>query len=116
MKVAGYCPMGCGETLFLGSGGYVTCSFTGCPRPDAAAGVLNDREAHHTVRLDEAGFTIRHPLRERLDDELMRCSLHRWIARLNKPRGGVGFGMYRVRTPVVGSSKWADAVWEWEET
>lgn len=32
-KVAGKCPMGCGETLFLGDGGHVTCSFNKCPNP-----------------------------------------------------------------------------------
>jgi hypothetical protein len=35
-KVAGECPMGCGRTLFLGSGGHVTCSLLGCPNPAAA--------------------------------------------------------------------------------
>jgi len=35
--------MGCGETLFLDSGGYVICSLIGCPRPDAASTVLDDR-------------------------------------------------------------------------
>lgn len=39
-KVAGNCPMGCGETLFLGSGGHVTCSFLECPEPTAAADLL----------------------------------------------------------------------------
>ena len=39
-KVAGYCPMGCGQTLFLGSGGYVTCSWVECPEPDVASTLL----------------------------------------------------------------------------
>lgn len=39
-KVAGRCPMGCGETLFLAVGGHVTCSYAECPRPDAAADLL----------------------------------------------------------------------------
>jgi len=33
--VKGRCPMGCGETLFLGAGGHVTCSFIDCPDPAA---------------------------------------------------------------------------------
>lgn len=39
-KVRGKCPS-CGlETLFLGEGGYVTCSLIGCRRPDAATELL----------------------------------------------------------------------------
>jgi hypothetical protein len=41
-KVVGYCPMGCGETLFLSEGGYVTCSWHACLAPDRASGVLRD--------------------------------------------------------------------------
>lgn len=38
--VRGKCPRGCGSTLFLGDGGYVTCSWFACPEPDAASTVL----------------------------------------------------------------------------
>ena len=77
--------MGCGETLFLGNGGYVTCSYIPCPRPDAASDILDDDCAQHIVQLDEAQFTIRHPLRERLDDELMHCALHDWLLHEGPP-------------------------------
>lgn len=40
VKVQGRCPRGCGETLFLGDGGYVTCSWVRCPEPDAASKLL----------------------------------------------------------------------------
>lgn len=83
--VAGRCPMGCGETLFLGDGGYITCSFIRCPRPDAVADLLADRETEHIVLFGEDGFTVRHPLRERLDDALMECRLHEYIASLSGP-------------------------------
>jgi hypothetical protein len=39
-RVEGRCPMGCGETLFLGDGGYVTCSWHRCPDPGAAHDLL----------------------------------------------------------------------------
>lgn len=42
-KVAGQCPMGCGETLFLGEGGHVTCSVISCPDPGAADRALTGR-------------------------------------------------------------------------
>lgn len=42
VRVQGFCPA-CGkESLFLGEGGYVTCSVLGCPVPDAATRVLDD--------------------------------------------------------------------------
>lgn len=94
-RVQGHCPMGCGETLFLGSGGYVTCSFSTCPRPDAVADLLDDHETEHIVELGESGFTVRHPLRERLDDALMQCDLHAYIASLPGPPSKPG--RYRVR-------------------
>lgn len=107
-KVAGYCPMGCGQTLFLASGGFVTCSLDVCPRPDAAADILGDPESHHIVSLGEATFTVRHPLRERLDDALMRCTLHEWIANLSGPPRKAG--TYRVYEPPDG--RHVGSAWE----
>ena len=94
MTVAGYCPMGCGSTLFVAAGGYVTCSYPPCPRPDAVADLLADRETGHVVRIGPDEFTVRHPLRERLGDELMRCRLHTEIAASDGPP--VVPGRYRV--------------------
>lgn len=90
----GKCPMGCGHTLFLGSGGYVTCSLDKCPRPDAASDILDDGEREHIVEVREYDFTVRHPLRERLDDALMACELHTWIA--SRPGPPAQLGRYRV--------------------
>lgn len=42
--VQGRCPRGCGATLFLGAGGYVTCSWQHCPEPDAASKLLRGGE------------------------------------------------------------------------
>jgi hypothetical protein len=56
-----------------------------CPRSDAVSDILDDSETEHIVRLDEDEFTVRHPLRERLGDELMRCPLHRWIRSQDGP-------------------------------
>ena len=73
--VAGNCPMGCGESLLLGEGGFVTCCSLGCPAPDAVARILADPETHHVVEVDEHGWSGKHPLRERLDNELLSCDL-----------------------------------------
>lgn len=40
-RVAGRCPACNGETLFLGSGNYVTCSWIECPRPTMVAEYLD---------------------------------------------------------------------------
>ena len=112
-RVQGCCPMGCGETLVLAAEGYVTCTRLRCPRPDAATDILADQESEHIVVFGETEFTVRHPLRERLDDALMDCELHKDIAAMAGPP--VRPGTYRAR--------WADhdpatpgyGRWTWEE-
>ena len=74
-KVDGYCPMGCGQTLFLGLGGCVTCSLIGCPNPSAVDELLNDRQTLHVMTVGREGFTLRHPLRERIGNQLERCDV-----------------------------------------
>jgi hypothetical protein len=96
--------MGCGSTLFLADGNFVTCSRLGCPRPDAVSDLLDDRETEHIVQLGPGTFTVRHPLRERLDDALMECQLHNHIHGLDGPP--VTPGRYRARRH--GES------WSWE--
>lgn len=85
LVVAGRCPACGGSSLFLGSGGYVTCSRSDCPVPDAAASILEDGETQHIVELRARDFTIRHPLIERLGDALMTCTLHTRLAELDGP-------------------------------
>lgn len=103
--IAGYCPMGCGQTLFLGSGGRVTCSNHGCPRPDAVDELLADRETEHVVQLGEHGFDILHPLRERLEGALLGCTVAAWIGS-QAPADLPPRGRYRAHEPV------GDTMWE----
>ena len=107
-KVVGYCPMGCGETLFLGDGGYITCALLRCPRPDAATVILDDGEVHHIVSVEESAFAVQHPLRERLDGDLFRCSLHGWLTEQSGPPKTPG--TYRVLAPL--NTAWRLATWE----
>ena len=62
-KVDGYCPMGCGPTLFLGEGGYVTCSWHACPNPSAVADLLEDRQLIVAVETFRAAATGATPYR-----------------------------------------------------
>jgi Family of unknown function (DUF6085) len=110
--VEGYCPMGCGPTLTLGAGGCITCTHLDCPRPDAVTGLLADREAEHIVLFSETEFTVRHPLRERLDDALMECELHKDIAAMAGPP--VRPGTYRARWLGYGTATPGYGRWTWE--
>lgn len=113
VKVAGYCPMGCGSTLMLDDAGHLLCTWVSCPRPEAADLVLADREAEHQVELRADGFTVKHPLRERLDDQLVTCPLASWVEQQGGPP--MPPGRYRVRQladPELGSF-WS-AGWSWE--
>lgn len=85
--------MGCGSTLALTIAGRVICDDEGCPNPDAAAMVLDDGEAAHIAVFAGDGYTIRHPLRERIGDALMTCTLHEFL-RDSEVR--VAAGRYRV--------------------
>ena len=103
--VTGHCPMGCGELLHLRHG-TVTCKSAYCPRPDAAAEILADGEVHHVVTLGEVDFTVRHPLRERLDDALLDCTVTSWLRGLDAAPQQPG--VYRLWWAGTG----ATAVWE----
>lgn len=104
VDIEGHCPMGCGKTLFVGVSGRITCGYVQCPRPNAVDKLLADREIEHLVTFDEQGFTIRHPLRERLDEQLMTCDLHKLCASLPGPPPQLG--TYRVRSGPTGEP-WA---------
>jgi hypothetical protein len=102
--------MGCGQTLFAASGGYVTCSLLGCPNPTAVSDILEDRETEHLVTIDAGSFTVRHPLRERLDDNILTCSLGEFVAGAYTSMGALvrAGGHFRARhtkTPA-GSATW----------
>ncbi|HXS32224.1 MAG TPA: DUF6085 family protein [Solirubrobacterales bacterium] len=94
INVRGHCPIGCGETLFVGGGGHVTCSYETCPRPAAVDELLAERETEHIVVFTPTNFSIQHPLRERLDGELFDCELHAHLSNLGGPP--VAPGRYRV--------------------
>ena len=104
--------MGCGRSLFLSDDGRVTCCDASCPRPGAAAELLEDRETEHIVIFGETEFTVRHPLRERLDDALMDCELHKDIAAMSGPP--VAPGTYRARWADYDAAVPGYGQWTWE--
>lgn len=88
-----YCPMGCGETLYTIFSG-IRCASENCPRPNAAHEILNDSETEHVVKFEEASFSVKHPLRERLGGDLFACELHEKLRMLEE--APVPPGKYRV--------------------
>lgn len=85
MEIKGYCPMGCGRTLFRGKGGFITCSSLDCADPTAASKILADPETEHIVEISEGGFSIQHPLRERINGRLYDCEFHEELRRQPGP-------------------------------
>jgi hypothetical protein len=83
-QIHGYCPMGCGETLFVDDD-QITCLSSNCPRPDAVSIILSDNEIEHIVVIGQKDFTVKHPLRERLDNELLECDLFEHLESLDGP-------------------------------
>ena len=111
-SVQGHCPMGCGQTLFLGASGFITCATLECPRPDAASLLLEEQETDHVVDFhDDDTFTVMHPLRERLDGELSDCPLHKHLVGLTE--APVTPGRYRVS--YLGAGGPDGQLWEFEE-
>ena len=97
MKVSGYCPMGCGQTLEVWYG-HIACSWQGCPRPDAVSTLLKDRETEHIAEFDGKGFSLQHPLRERLGGDLFGCDMHARLRALDEMPVEEP-GVYRVLDP-----------------
>lgn len=88
-RVEALCPMGCGPTIFVDSGGHLTCSSVSCPDPTRLDQVVNnERNVEHVVYYGETSFTVQHPLRER-EHDMDKCPLHVWISE-NGPTEEVG--------------------------
>lgn len=98
-KIKGRC-MACGrdDTLFLASGGYITCSRDKCPDPGAVADWL-DRPSYHTLRLGADGFSLQHPVT--CFPDLTACDIHGHVSdRFPTAPPSSWFGLYRVAVDV----------------
>lgn len=69
--------MGCGPTLVLNYNGQVACSNPHCPDALMIDKVISHEAMEkHVVILDDEGFSIQHPLSERLTD-MTQCDVHK---------------------------------------
>ena len=91
IEVKGHCPA-CGAEALELFHGYVMCSAEGCPNPDIISVLLEDEEIQHVVSVTGAGFTLRHPLRERAGTDLFDCAMHVLVSEWGPMPGG----LYRV--------------------
>lgn len=66
--VQGRCPACGGSSLFLGDGGYVTCSRIDCPNPSAPDELLHGDDGMK-AKVDEATSTLRRVRRAHLCDD-----------------------------------------------
>lgn len=118
VPVVGYCPA-CGKTeLELRKyDGMILCTGHPCPNPGAAFEVLQDPEIHHIVRFDSDSetFNVKHPLRERVDSELLDCDIHDEVLRWAVD-GGSTNGTWRLKrrddVPGEEANEWP---WLWEK-
>lgn len=93
--VRGYCPA-CGlGSLVLGDDNRIVCVTADCSRRDAVDKILDEGETEHIVRFEERAFSVKHPLRERVEDDLFTCTLHTYLASL-PVRPVETSGVYRV--------------------
>jgi phenylpyruvate tautomerase PptA (4-oxalocrotonate tautomerase family) len=112
--VFGFCPMGCGRTLYLDHVGRIMCDNADCPEASSVSVLLAEIETEHIVTLREKDFTVRHPLRERLNGELEKCDLHMHCVALDPSE--VVPGTYRVTYDGIDqdSASLHDTGWYWE--
>lgn len=84
IDIVGFCPACGNKSLHVESGvGTVHCLQRGCLNPGAAHAILSDPEIEHIlevlpdVETEQSGrWTLKHPLRERVDGDLFSCSVH----------------------------------------
>lgn len=89
-SVVGQCPMGCGETLALDYLHRVYCIMADCPRQMATHEILSEIVTDHIIEVRAHDFTLKHPLRERLDGDLFDCHMHRDLHELDSAPVPVG--------------------------
>lgn len=100
LKVNGVCPACGSESLYPAAVGKtvyrdIMCSNADCPDPSAASKILSESEIHHTVLINDKSFSLKHPLRERIGNELLSCPVYKMLTSLDGPPAQTG--TYRVR-------------------
>lgn len=94
------------------------CESPECPLPYALDEILNDSETEHVVVLYPGSFSMMHPLRERIDKELLTCGIGEHVAEFGEQyaQGGVFGDPIKLGMPyrVYFAGEGEDATVEWE--
>jgi len=119
-----YCPA-CGqETLVYDEMNthQLSCTNIECPRMMAVQEILAEpQKTDHLVVIERNGFSVKHPLIERLDDKLLHCGLadyvaefgYQWLYDPVKKTGPLEPGVtYRMWDE--GGRSWTDQGWEYD--
>jgi len=101
--VVGYCPMGCGPHLHVMSGGMIKCLDPECPNPGAVTHILSDQETEHVAEITDDGWTLKHPLRERLGGDLFACEMGRKMTAVQESERSMAAGRWRLTLTEQGS-------------
>jgi hypothetical protein len=84
----------CGGPLHLLEDGSIECLADDCPNDTAVTDLLSDPEREHIVRIEEDRFHVKHPLRERINDGMLSCTIHTQLSDMDAPP--TASGVYRV--------------------
>lgn len=107
----GRCPACGAEELYRGFQGRITCGNTLCENQSAIDTLLTDPEllGHLVEIIDQdgrRGWTLRHPLIERLHDALFGCDLAAWLVEDGPP--------FRLEPGVYRATAAEDGLWQYE--
>lgn len=94
-----FCPQGCGATL-RSQHNTLVCVAPDCPDPDSVTKLLGEGLQEHRLVIKygrHVTWTLKHPLCERIDDDLFECPFNQWESLLsNDTSSVVGVGEYRM--------------------
>lgn len=98
------CPAcGSDNSLFRGFQGRISCSSADCPNPGAVHNLLNDPHIlDHLVSVTDHGWTLRHPLIERIGDALFACDLSGHLTGQREANVDTTPGVYRLEISAKG--------------
>lgn len=84
ISVEGRCPQ-CGheELKVNAANPKVYCHNPQCTRPDAVTRLLKESDPDHVLVVKEGFWTLKHPLRERLEGDLFGCEIANAVAALD---------------------------------
>jgi hypothetical protein len=63
----------------------IMCLAKDCPEPGAVTRIISSTETKDIVQIDAGGFSILHPLRERLGNGLLDCPVNKALLAMSEP-------------------------------